>query len=120
MTRAFDSRMLSKLVVYKLLPGYYDDDNIWIPGQISPSKAYGVVKAGNKFSQLTEGISLHNLDGGSRYSDYRTLYAIKRFKIEIEDKIKYKDLYYNILQKSDEAVYGFNSFIIERVENWEP
>ena len=120
MQRAFNKRMLSKLYRFRQLPGSYNADNDWVDGEIEKKTFFGVIKAGNKFSQFEEGISIHNTDGGVRLSDYRALYVIDKYEMSIGDKVQFKDTYYNILQKSDESVFGFSSYIIEKVENWNP
>ena len=120
MQRAFNARMLSPLTRYSILTGAYDDDNVWVEGRKISSRVYGVIKAGNKFSQFDEGIAIHNEVGGIRTSDYRTLYINDKYKINIEDKIGFKGTFYNIIQQSDEDVYGFNSYIIEKDKNWRP
>lgn len=120
MQGAFDAQMLSPLTRYSVSAGSYDDNNDWIDGATVSSLVYGVIKSGNKFSQFEEGIALHNEDGGIRYSDYRGLYITDQFPIELGDKILFKGVYYNVLQNSDEEVYGFNSYILEKSENWTP
>ena len=118
MQRAFNSRMLTKITKYTILEGSYNDDNDWVEGKSVTSKIYGVIKAGNKFSQFEEGIALHSEEGGHRTSDYRTLYINDKYSLDIGDKIGFKDTVFNILQQSDESVYGFNSFTIEKDKNW--
>ena len=120
MQRAFSARMLTKLTKYTQLTGSYDSLNKWIDGAIVEAVIYGVIKAGNKFSQFEEGLALHNEDGGIRHSDYRTLYITNKFSVALNDKISFKGKYYNVLQQSDEEVYGFNSYILEKSENWTP
>lgn len=120
MQRAFNARMLTKLTKYTQLVGSYNELNTWVEGSLETSFIWGVIKAGNKFSQFEEGIALHNEDGGKRFSDYRTLYITDKFVVDLEDKIFYKGKYFNVLQQSDEDVYGFNSFILEKSENWKP
>jgi len=119
MQRAFNARMLSKVKHYTIGEGHYNDDNDWVEGTVTSRNVFGVIKAGNKFSQFDEGISIHSDEGGHRTSDYRTLYVIDKYSIDIGDKIRFKDTNFNIIQQSDESVYGFNSFIIEKDKNWE-
>ena len=122
MTRAFNSRMLSKMVRYRVSDGggTYDEDNNWVPGRNIPLNFYGVILAGNKFSQFEEGEALHSEDGGQRHSDYKTLYVTDRFDIELGDKIEFGGVYFEILQRSDERVYNFQSFILEKSKDWTP
>jgi len=120
MKRALNAKMLSKLTRYIIKPGAYDADNNWVAGRTIPTIVWGVIKAGNKFSQFEEGDALRPEDGGARFSRYRSLYITDKFTIDIGDKIGFKGKYYNILQQSDEGVYGFNSYIVEKSEDWTP
>jgi hypothetical protein len=120
MNEAFDIEMMTKLTRYTLGTGSFDDDNNWVEGAIEASKIMGVVTSGNRFSQFDEGISLHAEDGGARFSNYRSLYVPKRFTLAIEDKVKFGNKYYNVLQESDELVFGFQSFLLETTKNWSP
>ncbi len=120
MQRAFNSRMLTKVIKYTIEEGSYNDENVWVEGQVTQSNIFGVIKSGNKFSQFEEGEAIHNEDGGSRFSQYKTLYVTDRFPIERDDKIGYSGYYYNVLQRSEESVYGFYSVILERSEDWTP
>jgi hypothetical protein len=116
MQRAFNSRMLRPISHHTISAGAYDTDNVWVEGAKVTSTIYGVIVAGNKFSQFDEGISLHSEDGGNRYSNYRSLYLSDRYSIELEDKLTFRGAYYNVLQESDEKVYGFASYILEKSE----
>lgn len=120
MHRAFNSRMLSRMTKYNVLAGSYDAENNWVEGQTVSSLILGVVKAGNKFSQFDEGISQRVEDGGTRLSDYLSIYMQNRFVLELTDKVEWNGKYFNVLQKSDEDQYGFTSYIAERSENWSP
>lgn len=120
MQRAFNARMLTKLTLVTVTPGTYDEDNHWVNGATVSSDIWGVVKAGNKFSQFDEGEALHSEDGGARYSDYRTLYVTDLYPIQLQDKILYRNIYYNVIQRSDERVYGFYSVLIEKTQEWTP
>jgi hypothetical protein len=120
MKGAFNSRMTTKLIRLALAEGSYDDDNNWVQGTVTNSNIFGVFTSGNKFSQFDEGISIHNTDGGIRISDYRSLYMQGRFKLYIGDKVSYKGMYFNVLQKSDEDEFNFSSFLLEKSENWKP
>lgn len=120
MQRAFNSRMLSKLSRYQILEGSRNEFNEWVEGRVIKSTIHGVIKAGNKFSQFEEGEALHTDDGGQRFSEYRTLYVTDKNSINSGDKVGFKGKYYNVLQLSDEDVYGFMSYIVERSEDWTP
>lgn len=121
MNRAFNSRMVSKLIRYNELEGYYDLNNDWVDGPHILKAFFGVIIAGNKFSQFDEGIARIATEGGERFSDYRTLYVQDRFpRLNDNDKVKFKDTYYNVLQESDEAVFGFHSYILEKPKNFIP
>jgi hypothetical protein len=120
MSRAFNSRMLSKLVRYEVLEGHYDDDNNWVKGATRKSTVFGVVLSGNKFSQFEEGQAKVSEDGGIRISDYKTLYIKDKYNLQMNDKIFYAGVYYNVLQRSDEYEYNFRSFILEKSEDWKP
>lgn len=120
MQRAFNAKMLSPMSLSTIAVGSYDADNNWIEGAKITSTVWGVITAGNKFSQFDEGISLHSEDGGARYSNYRNLYIMDRYTVQPEDKISFRGAYYNILQESDEQVYGFSSYILEKSEDDTP
>ena len=120
MSRAFNSRMMTKLSRYFILPGAFNDDNDWIEGTKTKSSLFGVVLAGNKFSQFDEGISLHPEDGGARYSDYRSLYINDKYDLKVDDYIGFQGKYFRVLQQSDESVFGFKSFLLEKSEDWTP
>lgn len=120
MQRAFNSKFLVKLIRYSASAGTFDGDNNWVEGKYTRSIIYGRVLAGNKFSQFEEGIAKIVEDGGTRSSDYRGLYVTDKFQLELEDKIGYKGKFFNVLQHSDESPFGFNSFILEKSENWKP
>ena len=120
MQRAFNSRMLTKVIKYSIAEGSYDEDNRWVEGRVIKSNIWGVIKSGNKFSQFEEGEAIHTDDGGERFSQYKTLYVTDKFPIERGDKVGYSGNYYNVLQRSEEEVYGFFSVILERTEEWTP
>jgi hypothetical protein len=111
--------MQAPITLYKVDTGAYDEDNNFIPGAKVASTVYGVIVAGNKFSQFDEGISLHSMDGGARYSNYRNLYIQEKYQVSIGDKMGFRGAYYNVLQESDEQVYGFSSFILEKSDEEE-
>ena len=120
MQRAFNSRMLTKLSRYQVFKGSRNEFNEWVQGRVIKSKVFGVIKAGNKFSQFEEGEAVHTDDGGQRFSDYRTLYVTKKNAVNSGDKIGFKGKFYNVLQLSDEDEYGFWSYILEKSEDWKP
>lgn len=120
MHRAFNHRMISPMVRYAISAGAYDADNNWVPGGIVTTTVRGVITAGNKFSQFEEGIALHAEDGGARFSNYRNLYIRNIYTLTKEDKIGFRGTFYNVLQESDEEVFGFYSWILEKSEDWTP
>jgi hypothetical protein len=120
MQRAFSSRMQTPLTLHKVNEGSYDDDNNWVQGSKKTTSIFGVITAGNKFSQFDEGISLHSEDGGARYSNYRNLYVKDKYQVSRGDKVSFRDAYYNVLQESDEQIFGFSSFILEKSEDGTP
>jgi hypothetical protein len=79
-----------------------------------------VIKSGNKFSQFDEGVALKATAGGERFSDYKTLFISDRYDLTPGDKVGFGSNYYNVLQMSDESVYDFKGFIIEKDKNWSP
>jgi hypothetical protein len=108
------------MTLHVVAKGSYDADNNWVEGNTSSKTIYGVITAGNKFSQFDEGISLHSEDGGARYSNYRNLYVKERFSVGKGDKISFRGAYYNVMQESDEEIFGFSSFILEKSEDGTP
>lgn len=120
MQRAFNARMMTKLIRYSISDGTYDENNVWVEGRKKKNNIFGVIQAGNKFSQFEEGEAVHSEDGGTRYSDFRTLYVTDKFPINLGDKIDFKGVYYNVLQRSDEQVFGFYSVLLEKSEEWKP
>jgi hypothetical protein len=120
MRRAFNYRMLTDVTKYEQLVGSFDANNTWIDGALVVTIITGVLKSGNKFSQFEEAIALHNEDGGIRHSNYKHLTMSELFNLEVTDKVGYKGLYYNVLQKSDEDEFGFTGYILEKSENWTP
>lgn len=120
MQQAFDAQFLTTMSYYGVSGGSYDDDNIWIPEATVGGTVIGVIKPGNKFSQFEEGLALQAMDGGARYSDFKTLYCTDFYKVNIDDMIGYRGLYYRIMQQSDYEEFGFNEFLIEKAKNWRP
>lgn len=120
MQRAFHSKMMTKLICYTVSEGSYDEENVWVEGTVTQKNIWGVIQTGNKFSKLDEGEALHTDDGGERFSNFRTLYVSDKFVIGATDKFLYQGLYFNVLQRSDEATFGFNSVLIEKTLEWTP
>lgn len=120
MQRAFNARMQTKMVKYSVSEGTYDDNNMWVEGAKTATMIFGVIQAGNKFSQFDEGEALHSEDGGARFSDFRTLYITKKYFVELGDKIGFAGKFFNVLQRSDEVVFGFYSVLLEKSEEWVP
>ena len=112
--RAFNFRMQAPMTLTVIAEGSYDSSNNFIKGGAESTTIHGVIVAGNKFSQFDEGISLHSMDGGARYSNYRNLYVSDRYKVDVGNKITFRGAYYNVLQESDEQIFGFSSFILEK------
>ncbi len=120
MQRAFNSKMLTKMTQFTVEQGHYDTSNRWVQGAVASKKIFGVIKTGNQFSQMEEGEALHADDGGARYSEFRTLYVTDKYPIATGDKVGFKGKYFNVLQKSDEEVYGFYSVLLEKSKDWTP
>lgn len=121
MNRAFNGKMLTKMIRYEEVDSYFNDDNEWVEGPQFVSTFFGVNLAGNKFSQFDEGIARVATEAGERFSNYRTLYVQDRFPpLANNDKVNFKGTYYNVLQQSDESVFGFHSYILEKPKNWTP
>lgn len=109
--------MLARIALHSIGGGAYDANNVWVPTPEFTTYIWGVITAGNKFSQFEEGIALHAEDGGARYSNYRNLYVKDIYTIISSDQMSFRGARYRILQESDEEVFGFNSFIIEKLED---
>ena len=120
MQRAFNARMMSKMVRYSISDGTYDDNNVWVEGRKKKNNIFGVIQAGNKFSQFEEGIARHIEEGGERSTDYWSLYVLERYALNMSDKILFHGNYYNVLQQSDEREFGFRSYLTEKSERWSP
>lgn len=120
MQGAFHPKFLVKMVRYRHEKGTYDENNHWVEGGLSKKNIWGRIKTGNKFSQFDEGESVRTEDGGTRFSDYRTLYVTDRFPLDRKDIIGFKGKYFNILQRSDESVFGFYKVLLEESEYWTP
>lgn len=120
MKRAFNAKFLTKVYLYKVAKGTYDANNDWVEGRTTKSTIFGVIKAGNKFSQFEEGEAIHNEQGGIRTSNFRSLYVLNKYSLDINDKVGIAGEYYNVIQTSDELVYGFHSYTIEKSKGWQP
>jgi hypothetical protein len=118
MQRAFNSRFLVELTRYYVAAGAYNEFNEWVEGTSVSSIVKGRVIVGNKFSQFEEGMAIHNEDGGTRVSDYRSLYITDFFTVDLGDVVVFKGVAYNVLQESDESHFGFKSFLLEKSKNW--
>lgn len=115
--RAFNARMMTPMIRYVGGTGAYDENNDYIKQPMTQEKFWGVSVAGNKFSQFDEGIARKPTTGGDRFSAYRSLYVDTRWpSLNMEDLVDYKGVIYNILQKSDEEEFGFNSYLLETPE----
>jgi hypothetical protein len=115
MNRAFNSRMATKVTLYKQAAGSYDDNNKWIDGAVKVNTAYVVIK------DDPEGESILNENGGVRTSDYRRIsFPIKRVNIETSDKIGYQGKYFNVLRSKKNDTFGIRRMLIEESENWTP
>ena len=120
MRRAFNGRMKTKMTHYSVKDGSYDDNNDWQPGTNKAAYVFGVITSGNKFSQFEEGEAIRNLESGIRKSNYRQLWVEDKYGIDINDKIGFRGRFFNILQHTDESVFGFQGFLIEEAEDWKP
>lgn len=120
MSRAFNSKMVTKFIRYKVEEGHFNENNDWVEGVTTKSIIYGVKISGNRFSQFEEGQAKVSEDGGIRISDYLTLHIKDKYNIEMSDKIYDKGKYYNVLQQSDEAEFNFRGYILEKSEGWKP
>lgn len=120
MSRAFNAKMMTRLTRYSVGAGYYDNNNDWVAGTTTSDTIFGVLKTGNKFSQMDEGEARQSEDGGTRFSDYKTLYVREQYVIDMSDKIEFKGKYYNVLQRSDESLFGFYSVLLEKSKEWTP
>ena len=120
MQRAFNAKFFTTMSWYSVSAGKYNEDNDWVAGKAKKRSIRARLTSGNKFSQFEEGQAIHSEDGGVRISDFRSIYVTRKFPIQLEDKIGYKGLFFNVLQRSDEDQYGFYSYLIEKSEEWKP
>ena len=120
MTEAFDADMLTRLTKYTISAGSYDANNDWVEGSQVVSTIFGVIIAGNKFSQLEEGISVDAMPGGERLRDYISMSCIDKYKLDHGDMASYKGKYYRVIQMSDEDTYGYREYLLEKDKNWSP
>lgn len=118
--RAFNRRMFSRVTLYSISKGSYNELNEWIEGSVSSKYAHVVLSSGNKFSQFDEGTSVSNMDSGLRIADYRQVYIRVKAGAKIGDKFGHQGEFYNILQNTNEEVYGFHGFMIEKDKKWRP
>ena len=114
MRKAFNSRMETDITLVTIGAGAYDSDNLWVPAVGVQSVIRGVIIAGNKFSQFDEGIAIRSTDGGARYGNYRSLFVRSEYVVKITDKVIFRDTYYNVLQESDEFIFGYSSYLLEK------
>ena len=120
LSRAFNSKMITKLIRYKIEEGSFDENNDWVEGVTTKDKIMGVILSGNKFSQFEVGQAKITEDGGIRISDYKALHIKDKYNLKIGDKILYNKTYYNVLQRSDEIEFNYRSFLLEKSEGWKP
>ena len=120
MRMAFDSRMLTPITRYYVTAGEFDEFNEWQEGRKEKSTLRAVVLSGNRFSQFDEGTALKATAGGERFSDYRSIHISDRFELLVGDKVGFGGSYFNVLQMSDESVFGYKSFLIEKSKDWSP
>lgn len=117
MQRAFSAKMLAPITLRSISAGSYDANNDWVGGSSTNSIIYGRVLTGNKFSQFDVGISKRVEDGGTRTSNFRSLYIKDIYTINLAtDLIVSKGVVYNILQETDETIFGFRGFLLESQE----
>ena len=116
MTRAFNPRFMSPLYVIKTTSGYYDENNDYVEGEKTKKAFKAVVMKGNRFSQFDEAVGLQSTVGGQRFTDYRTVYVPRAFSgiFTMNDLIVFNCTNFHIMQKGDEAHFGFTSYLIER------
>ena len=117
-SRAFNSKMEAPIVRRGGTTGTYDENNVWVPGNLLPDETfYGVITVGNKYSQFDEGISVNATEGGERNPNWRKLYVKDRWGIlNLNDIIYFRNTNYKILQQSDEQVFGFQNYLIEKLK----
>ncbi len=119
MGRAFNSKMLSRVLVHAKTAGAYDEMNDWVEGVPIKFNAFVVVRASKKGGEGGE--TLQSDTSGNRTSDYKQIsFQYPRFQIEVGDKIEYKGKYYNVLNATDHDEYGFKHMVIEKSDNWTP
>ena len=114
MQRAFSSRIEYPMDLYIVSAGKYNEFNEWVEGRVTNRPIKGVITTGNKFSQFDEGIGLDSSDGGYRYSNYRQLYVLAKYGVKKTDRILFSNTYYTVIQESDESIWGYKSFIVEK------
>lgn len=118
MQKAFNRKMLVKMVRVVQLKGFYNADNDYVEGSTYKEVFYGVNIVGNRFAQFEEGIARDSTVGGERFSDYRTIHVSIKFpEMNMGDHVIFRGTTYNILQMSDEQHYNFSSYIIEKIKS---
>lgn len=121
MGRAFNAKFMTRITLYVIAKGSHNENNDWTEGSVKAKYIRVVLTSGNKFSQFDEGVSLHNLDSGKRFSDYRQIYVKAHYGVKPGDKFGYRGKFYNILQNTDEEEFGFHGFMIEQNDKgWTP
>lgn len=120
MGRAFNAKMMVKLTHYYILEGEYDQNNNWVPGKAKAGYVWGVITSGNKFSQFEEGQAVINTESGIRNSNYKQLWVRDKYNLSLNDKVGSKGKFFNLLQYTDETLFGFQGFLVEEAKNWSP
>lgn len=121
MSLAFNPAMMTKHTGYVQSEGTFNDDNDYIKGTTTEYTFYAVNTVGNKFSRFEEGEARITTSGGQRASDYRKIYVHRKYReLELTDIVKYKEKYYNVLQKSSEIEFGFTEYLLESPKDWQP
>lgn len=120
MRRAFNGRMKTKMTHYSVTAGSYGANNDWVPGKNKAAYVFGVITSGNKFSQFEEGEAVRNLESGIRHSNYKQLWVEDKYGIGINDKVGFRGKFFNLIQHTDETVFGFQGFLIEEAKDWKP
>lgn len=117
MKRAFNAKFMVKFKYKFKSAGSYDINNIFVEGTSSYQDLKGRIIVGNKFSQFDEGIAIQNEDGGTRTTDYISVFIKTNVNtmMVVGGTVEFKSKNYNILQCSDESHFGFKGFLCERV-----
>lgn len=121
MVKAFNPRMMTKLVGYRFGQGHFDSLNNYVQGALEEYHFSARILSGNRFSQFDEGVALQTTPSGNRVSKFLSVYIPMVYgDITIGDKFKHNGEYYNILGMLDESVYSFRGFLCELVNDWNP